>query len=114
VLDVPGQLPGGLVGAHQADAGQFHVPAVGVVQAERAGGEPAQHAVSFALKPREPDLRPRSVPVFDACQLPNAVARFAKPLEYASFEFSAHHGAAVFLAGSTVSAGCRPTSSATG
>jgi len=41
---------------------------------------------------------PRRFPVFDACQLPNAVARFARPDEYASFEFSAHHGAVVFLA----------------
>ena len=41
---------------------------------------------------------PRRVPFFDACQLPSAVARFARPDEYASFEFSAHHGAVVFLA----------------
>jgi hypothetical protein len=38
------------------------------------------------------------VPVFDAFQLPSAVAKFAKPLEYASFEFSAHHGATVVFA----------------
>jgi hypothetical protein len=30
--------------------------------------------------------------------LPSAVARFARPDEYASFEFSAHHGATVSLA----------------
>jgi len=36
---------------------------------------------------------PRRFPVFDAFQLPNAVARFARPDAYASLEFSAHHGA---------------------
>jgi hypothetical protein len=41
---------------------------------------------------------PRRFPVFEAFQLPSAVARFASPEEYASFEFSAHHGAVVFLA----------------
>ena len=41
---------------------------------------------------------PRRVPFFDAFQLPSAVARFARPDEYASFEFSAHHGAMAFLA----------------
>jgi hypothetical protein len=41
---------------------------------------------------------PRRFPVFEACQLPSAVARFAMPDEYASFEFSAHHGAVVCLA----------------
>jgi hypothetical protein len=30
--------------------------------------------------------------------LPSAVARFARPDEYASFEFSAHHGATVSFA----------------
>jgi len=40
---------------------------------------------------------PRRFPVFDACQLPSAVARFARPDEYASFEFSAHHGAMAFF-----------------
>ena len=43
-------------------------------------------------------FRPRRLPDLDAFQLPNAVARFARPDEYASFEFSAHHGAVVFLA----------------
>jgi hypothetical protein len=37
------------------------------------------------------------VPFFDAFQLPSAVARFARPDEYASFEFSAHHGAMAFF-----------------
>jgi hypothetical protein len=41
---------------------------------------------------------PRRVPVLDPCQLPSAVARFARPDEYASFEFSAHHGATVVVA----------------
>jgi hypothetical protein len=41
---------------------------------------------------------PRRFPVFEACQLPSAVARFARPEEYASFEFSPHHGALSFLA----------------
>ena len=41
---------------------------------------------------------PRRVPFFDAFQLPSAVARLARPDEYASFEFSAHHGAVVFFA----------------
>jgi hypothetical protein len=38
------------------------------------------------------------VPFFDAFQLPSAVARLARPDEYASFEFSPHHGAVVSLA----------------
>jgi hypothetical protein len=41
---------------------------------------------------------PRRVPFFDALQLPNPVARFARPDEYASFEFSPHHGATVSFA----------------
>ena len=40
---------------------------------------------------------PRRFPVFDACQLPSAVARFARPDEYASLEFSTHHGAMAFF-----------------
>ena len=36
------------------------------------------------------------MPVFDACQFPNPVARFARPDEYASFEFSPHGATAVF------------------
>jgi hypothetical protein len=43
-------------------------------------------------------LGPRRVPFFDPFQLPGAVARFASPDEYASFEFSPHHGAVVSLA----------------
>ena len=81
----------------RGDAGQLDVPAVGVGQPERAGGEPARHAVSFALESREPDLRPPGGPFFDAFQLPSAVARLARPDEYASFEFSAHHGAMAFF-----------------
>jgi len=38
------------------------------------------------------------LPVFDSGQFVSAVARFASPDEYASFEFSAHHGAAWSLA----------------
>jgi hypothetical protein len=38
------------------------------------------------------------VPVLDACQLSSAVATFATPLEYASFEFPPHHGATVLFA----------------
>ena len=41
---------------------------------------------------------PRRLPDLEAFQLPSAVARFARPDEYASFEFSAHHGAVVPLA----------------
>ena len=40
---------------------------------------------------------PRRVPFFDAFQLPSAVARLARPDEYASLEFSAHHGAMAFF-----------------
>jgi len=36
---------------------------------------------------------PRRAPVFDTFRLPSATARFARPLEYASFEFSGYHGA---------------------
>src|ERR1700716_666731 len=43
-------------------------------------------------------FRPARVPLRDADQLPNAVARFARPEEYASFEFSPHHGAISSLA----------------
>jgi hypothetical protein len=39
---------------------------------------------------------PRRVPFLDACQFPNPVARFARPDEYASFEFSPHGATAVF------------------
>ena len=45
------------------------------------------------LKRGNRTVGPRRVPFFDADQLPNPVARFARPEEYASFEFSAHHGA---------------------
>jgi hypothetical protein len=38
------------------------------------------------------------VPDVEACQLPSAVATFATPLEYASFEFPRHHGATVVFA----------------
>jgi hypothetical protein len=55
-------------------------------------------AVRLPLNRGNRTVRPRRVPVFDACQLPSAVARFARPDEYASFEFSAHHGATVLLA----------------
>jgi hypothetical protein len=41
---------------------------------------------------------PRRAPVLDPFQLPSAVARYAKPDEYASFEFPPHHGATVFFA----------------
>ena len=41
---------------------------------------------------------PRRVPFFDAFQLPSAVARLARPDEYASLEFSPHHGAISSLA----------------
>ena len=40
---------------------------------------------------------PRPGKFFDAFQLPRAVARLARPDEYASLEFSAHHGAMVFF-----------------
>jgi hypothetical protein len=33
------------------------------------------------------------VPFLEVFQFASAVARFASPEEYASFEFSAHHGA---------------------
>jgi hypothetical protein len=55
---MPGEFPGGLVRAHQADTRQLHMPPVTLGQAERAGGEPARHPVSLALEPREPDLGP--------------------------------------------------------
>jgi hypothetical protein len=48
------------------------------------------------LKRGNRTVGPRRVPFFDAFQLPNAVARFARPDEYASFEFSAHGAMAVF------------------
>jgi hypothetical protein len=38
------------------------------------------------------------VPFFDPFQLPSAVAWFARPDEYASLEFSPHHGATVLFA----------------
>src|SRR6267143_1816093 len=83
-FEMPGELAGGLVGADQADAGQLHMPAVGVGQAERAGGEPARHRPAFALEAGNRTVGPRRFPVFEACQLPSAVARFARPEEYAS------------------------------
>jgi hypothetical protein len=46
----------------------------------------------------KPTRRPARVPVLLACQLSNARARSASPLEYASLEFSAHHGATSSLA----------------
>jgi hypothetical protein len=54
--------------------------------------------VSFAREPGDRTFGPRRFPVFEAFQLLSAVARFARPDEYASFEFSAHHGAVVSLA----------------
>jgi hypothetical protein len=50
------------------------------------------------LNLRNRTLGPRRAPVLDPYQLPSAVARFARPLEYASFEFSPHHGATVVFA----------------
>jgi hypothetical protein len=41
---------------------------------------------------------PRRFPDVEAFQLPSAVAKFATPLEYASFEFPPHHGATVVVA----------------
>jgi hypothetical protein len=38
------------------------------------------------------------LPDFEADQLDSVVARLASPEEYASFEFSAHHGARSFFA----------------
>src|SRR6266702_25941 len=52
----------------------------------------------FPLNLGNRTLGPRRVPLFDVVQLPSAVARFANPDEYASFEFSTHHGAMVSLA----------------
>jgi hypothetical protein len=86
------------VGAHQADTRQRHVPAVGVGQAERAGGEPHDMPCRLPLNLGNRTFGPQRFPVFDACQFPNPVARFARPDEYASFEFSAHHGAISSLA----------------
>jgi hypothetical protein len=39
-------------------------------------------------------LGPRRVPFLESFQFPSAVDRFARPDEYASLEFSGHHGAA--------------------
>jgi hypothetical protein len=47
-LDMPSQLPGRLVGAHRADAGQRHMPPVAVDQTDAAGGEPARQRPPFA------------------------------------------------------------------
>jgi hypothetical protein len=41
---------------------------------------------------------PWRLPAFESLQLPSAVARFAKPDEYDSLEFSAHHGSTLSLA----------------
>ncbi|MGH3718738.1 MAG: hypothetical protein ACRDRI_07835 [Pseudonocardiaceae bacterium] len=38
-------------------------------------------------------MRPARSPLWEDDQLLSATARLANPLEYASFEFSAHHGA---------------------
>ena len=81
----------------RGDAGQLDVPAVGVGQAERAGGEPARQPCRLPLNFGNRTFGPRRVPFFDAFQLPSAVARLARPDEYASLEFSAHHGAMAFF-----------------
>jgi hypothetical protein len=52
----------------------------------------------FPLKRGNRTFGPRRLPDVEACQLLSAVARFANPDEYASFAFSAHHGAVVSLA----------------
>jgi hypothetical protein len=100
VLDMPREFPAGLVRAHQPDTGQRDVSPVGGGQPERAGGEPARQGLPFAplLLRGNRTVGPRRLPDVESCQLPSAVARFASPDEYASFEFSAHHGAVVFLA----------------
>ena len=45
-----------------------------------------------------PTRRPVRFPVLESDQFFNATTRFARPDEYASFEFSAHHGATSPLA----------------
>src|SRR5438445_13871093 len=41
---------------------------------------------------------PLRLPVRESDQFPKAVARYARPEEYASFEFSLHQGATSYLA----------------
>src|SRR5690349_18112887 len=43
-------------------------------------------------------IGPRRLPVREPCQFVSAVARLASPDEYASLEFSPHHGATSHLA----------------
>ena len=68
-------------------------------QTERAGGEPARQPHPLASEPRKRHLPPQ--PVCRYATRTNgagAVARFARPEEYTSFEFSPHHGATSSLA----------------
>ncbi len=57
-FDMPRELAGRLVRADGPDPREFHVPAVAVDQAERAGGEPARQPGPLAFEPRKPDRRP--------------------------------------------------------
>jgi hypothetical protein len=113
-FDMPGELAGGLVGAHQAEAGQLDMPAVGVGQAERAGGEPARHAESCALESREPDLRPpagavlRRVPVTQRDRQVSQARRVRLP-----WSFPPTTARWRSSSGSTISADCRPTTTTT-
>jgi hypothetical protein len=82
--------------ADDPHAGQRDVPAV-LGRAERAGGEPARAPGALPLNFGNRIFGPLRLPVRESAQLPNAIARFASPDEYASFEFSDHHGAVSFL-----------------
>jgi hypothetical protein len=82
--------------ADDPHAGQLDVPTV-FGRAERAGSEPARQPGAVALELRKPHLRSLA---FTGARV-NPVAQHDRQVrqsdEYASFEFSDHHGAVSFL-----------------
>ncbi len=79
------------------------VPTTGRVMVRRSGSTRMTPVVertlawSFLLDRHlgKPTFRPFLVPDFESFQFLRAVHRSAMPVEYASFEFSCHHGATV-------------------
>ncbi len=83
----------------RVDSWVLIVPSTGRVTCLRSGSTRMTPVVNrtagvvfrLALNRGKATLGPLRVPARDACQFDNAAFRFARPVLYDSFEFSAHH-----------------------